>query len=97
MKNRLLSEIKDLRHIERHKRRAFDYRLDFLTCQHSQRFQTYLELSHDGGNLVLEALICDLPSSKIDLVAHEDDGDVDPFSAKERQPEFGDAIETCGV
>lgn len=54
---------------------------------------TNLELVHDGDNLSLEGLIGDFTPSEVDLVADEDDGDVDAELAEVGKPVGGDAVE----
>lgn len=58
---------------------------------------TNLELVHDRDNLSLEGFIGDFTPSEVDLVADEDDGDVDAELAEVGKPVGGDAVEGVWV
>lgn len=58
---------------------------------------TNLELVHDRDNLSLESFIGDFPPSEVDLIADEDDGDVDAELAEVGKPVGGDAVERVWV
>lgn len=101
MKDCLLRKVEDFRYVQWHQCGTLDDRLDFLSHQRksdsSDLSVTHLEFSHNRGDLILESLIRNLPSSQIDLVADENDGNVDAFSPEKREPELGHAVKARGL
>lgn len=91
MQHGVLSEVKDLGHVERNLGRAFDaglrthatrasaecaLRFDFVHLFTRLTHLDFFELLHDGQDLFFEGLVCHLAVPQVDLIADEDNGDL---------------------